>query len=190
MSLLIWIASATGSALIGLLLSLLFGDSLKRGVFAAASKLSLRQSDGLDGLWLATFYFPNPESGGEIEYVEVVELQEQFGLVTGRIVPDPRNHTLIKGVEARRPVRLRGQLKDNNYLTGIWLHPRRRAHYHGSFQLIVYPSGDEMDGQWIGFSRSKNQVLSGRWHWQRAGDQSGRLALPQTTGASDPQELR
>lgn len=160
-----WVASAIGSGLVALVITLVFHDPLKRGVFSLLSKLSLRSEEGIEGLWIATFHFPNGE--GWSTYEEAIHIEQHLGIVTGRIVPNPVNHRQVKQVEKNRPVRLRGQLKDNNYVTGIWLHPSRRAHFHGSFQLIVYPSGNEMTGQWLGFSERKNEVVSGAWEWRR-----------------------
>lgn len=167
MGLVAWMVSAVGSAVVGLVLSLLFGDALKTATYALLSKRSLHNDDGLSGVWIATFYYPDAVTGVVTPFTEAIRLEERLGMVTGRIVPHERNHERLTEAKAKNPVRIRGQLKDNRYLTGIWLHPSRHAHYHGSFQLIVDPLGDEMHGQWIGFSRTKNEVLANRWDWVR-----------------------
>jgi hypothetical protein len=168
MELLAWTVSAVGSAAIGIVLTLLFGDALKNATFSLMSKLSLHDEDGLNGVWIATFYYPHPDTGASTPFTEAIRLEERLGMVTGRVVDDPHNTPREGRAKSKNPVRLRGQLKDNNYLSGIWLHPSRQAHYHGSFQLIVYPSGNDLRGQWIGFSQTKNEVVADRWEWVRA----------------------
>jgi hypothetical protein len=50
-----------------------------------------------------------------------------------------------------------------NVLTGRWSDPEENG-YYGSFQLLISPFKDGMEGKWIGFSR-KNIVRADKMVW-------------------------
>jgi hypothetical protein len=58
---------------------------------------------------------------------------------------------------------------DGRYLTGTWRDSIPGPGYHGAFQLEMAPTGEEMSGRWVGWSRG-GLVRSGSWNWTFVGD--------------------
>jgi hypothetical protein len=152
-------------ALISMVLTLLFSDRIKQGLMPLIMRLNSSEKRGIEGKWVATFSLSVDDNVSH--FTEVIQINQSFGMVIGHIVPDPRNYEQLHSVEAQKPLRIRGELVDNRYLTGTWFHPIEIQRYHGAFQLLLSPSGDRMNGRWIGFSESMNQVDIGEWIWVR-----------------------
>jgi hypothetical protein len=121
--------------------------------------------NGIGGIWKATFEYPT-ETGKDL-YPEIIKLSSFLGQIVGNIVPHEDNHDRLSTVAHKKPVRLRGALRDNLFFTGTWFHPVDRQHYHGAFHLLVSMTGDEMEGTWIGYSDKKKIIEQGKWIWTR-----------------------
>jgi len=59
-----------------------------------------------------------------------------------------------------------GVIERGNIVTGRWYDTTPGPTYFGSFQLVIDPLGNEMQGVWIGWSK-KGSVRSGEWTWRR-----------------------
>lgn len=163
MELALWLLKWVIGPIVGAVVTLAVSEPLKEWLAPFVARLGSKKEEGVSGRWEATFYYgPN-----EDQYVEVIEVSHLFGAVVGRIVPHTSNHAAAKKVEKKRPLRVRGAVKDNRFFTGVWLHPGRRSHHHGAFDLIVKTDNEHMDGYWLGYSESKNVIESGRWSWKR-----------------------
>jgi len=152
------------AAVIFLVIGLFVSEPLKNHIGAIISRFSVSKK-GLSGLWKATFIVES--NGVRKSYVEIIKLSLFLGMYYGRIAPDDQNYDLLRKVHDKKPLRLRGQIKDDSYFTGIWFHPIETHRFHGAFQLIYELSGEEMRGVWIGMSKSKNRIDSGTWYWER-----------------------
>ena len=67
--------------------------------------------------------------------------------------------------EANATYYLIGAIESDQYVSGTW-YDGNRGGYHGTFQLIVNPANHNLEGQWIGFSRS-GTVKNGALRWER-----------------------
>ena len=103
----------------------------------------------------------------KIEYTEIILLKKRFGTIYGYIVDDDRNYEQLQLVMKKNPLRLKGFISDNRYFTGLWYHPIETYRYHGSFQLLIEPNYIKMNGQWIGYSESKQIINNGIWTWDK-----------------------
>ncbi len=110
------------------------------------------------------YFFYGPS---ETPYVEMIEISSLFGQIVGHIIPYENNQSVLKEVESKKPLRLRGSIKDNRIFTGIWFHPNRKNHHHGAFKLLIDTNNEEIRGIWLGYSESNNAIESGRWEWMR-----------------------
>ena len=160
--------SGLGYAILGAILSVIFGvifsDPLKYIFTPLLARLG-QKKDGINGIWLATFEYPT-QTGIDL-YPEVIELSTFLGQIVGRIIPHEKNHPRLVSAAPNKPIRLRGELRDNLFFTGTWLQPLDRQHYHGAFHLLVRMTGDEMEGTWIGYSDKMQAIEQGKWSWQR-----------------------
>jgi hypothetical protein len=163
MDIALWLMKLVVGTIIGAVVTLAVSEPLKEWLAPFVANLGSKKEDGVSGRWQAIFFYgPNEDT-----YVEVIEVSNLFGAVVGRIVPHPSNHPAAKKVEMKRPLRVRGAVKDNRFFTGVWLHPDRHSHHHGAFDLIIKTDNELMDGYWLGYSESKNVIESGRWYWKR-----------------------
>lgn len=165
MELALWVVGIVAGTLVSIVLTLLFSNHIKQGLMPLIIRLNSSEKRGIEGKWVATFSLSGDDK--LFYYTELIQINQSFGMVIGHIVPDPRNYDQLRIAEAQKPLRIRGELVDNRYLTGTWFHPIETHRYHGAFQLLLSPSGDRMDGRWIGFSESMNHVDIGEWIWVR-----------------------
>lgn len=114
-------------------------------------------SSGLDkqfaGEWKATYTRldepkdNSPEYGGE----EIIVFRQLGKKVTGKKLGEKK-------------IRIRGTISKDKYLTGYWYDTKKRAHYFGACQFIMYANGKEMIGKWVGFSDSRrDHIRHGNW---------------------------
>jgi len=160
----IWLASAIGSALISIIISLILADSIK-AVFYKIFKVG--KLDPIPGLWIAEYTFPK-DDGNEEKFTEIIKIKKSFGGYAGNIQPDARNYQTLKAVEHKSPRRLRAEKISDKLLTGIWFHPVAINHNHGSFQLSISSDGQTMNGIWVGSSQQQDKIISGSWSFSRA----------------------
>ncbi|MCS3451530.1 MULTISPECIES: hypothetical protein [Bradyrhizobium] len=125
--------------------------------------LGFKRPSRIDGLWKATFLF-GPE---QKPYCEVIKLKSSIGLLIGKIEPHPLNHEAVAAVADKRPIRLRGSIKEARHFTGDWMHPTEQSHELGAFHLYVDDNYREMDGLWLGYVRKRAKVEAGEWIWER-----------------------
>ena len=148
---------------VGVVVTLLAREPLKERLAPLVLLLGSKKEDGITGVWVATFWHGTPET----EYVEVIEVSLLLGQYVGRIVPHTLNQGAAKRVASGRPVRVRGSVVNNRHFRGEWLHPERRSHHRGTFDLIVRQNNVHMQGMWLGYSESQNVIQAGRWEWKR-----------------------
>jgi hypothetical protein len=149
--------------IVGVLVTLLVSEPLKERLAPLVMRLGSKRQVGVSGLWKATFYYGDAETS----HVQVIEISALLGLIIGRIVPHELNEGAAKRAEDGRPLRVRGAVKDNRFYTGTWLHPEKRSHHQGAFDLIIRRDNMRMEGMWLGYSETKNIVETGRWIWER-----------------------
>lgn len=155
---------AVFGAILSVFFGVIFSEPIKNYLTPILAKFG-QKNNGITGKWVATFEYPT--SNGIDLYPEVIELSSFFGQIIGRIIPHEENHPRLKEAAINKPLRLIGELRDNLFFTGTWLHPLDRQHYHGAFQLVVRMTGDKMDGTWVGYSDDKKIIEQGNWIWKR-----------------------
>lgn len=152
--------------IISVLVSFIFSEQLKRGLGLLLSKIDLPSNADIEGLWIAEFTMV--EGGSTKTFKEAVLLKKRLGVVYGYNVQHKLNHELLSSVASKKPIRIRANIVDNRFLTGIWYHPQRGSRYHGAFQLLIRTSGSQMEGNWTGFRESKNIISAGEWNWEKS----------------------
>ena len=167
MNVLLWVLGATGSGLVGILLSVLFQDQIRIWLASRVSLLGRGKKRGIEGIWKGTFTVVRGHVS--VQYVEAIEITRALGIVEGRIVPDARNYDALQTISDERPLRLRGEVGESFFLTGVWFHPLQTHRFTGAFQLAMDPSGKAMKGKWVGFSETLAAIDSGEWILERDG---------------------
>jgi hypothetical protein len=160
---LIFLLKYIGGPLLAIVVTLSLTEPIKERLAPLVARFGSKKEDGIQGKWLAIFEFGSPP----VQYAEVIEVSSLVGLLVGRIVPDSRNHPSVAKIADSKPVRVRGSLKDHSFFTGVWLHPSKRSHQMGAYQLLVSKSNDSMRGVWLGYSERDNAIESGNWVWKR-----------------------
>ncbi|MBX3658554.1 MAG: hypothetical protein KF740_08990 [Ramlibacter sp.] len=161
----LWFVGAIASGLIGVLLAVAFQDQTRVWLANRIRYFRRSRKRGIEGQWKATFSMNRDENTQS--YVEVIEMTSALGVVEGRIVPDDRNYEALKEQANTKPLRIRGEVGESFYLTGVWFHPLDTHRFMGSFQLLLSPSGKEMRGKWLGFSETLGSIDSGEWVFER-----------------------
>lgn len=163
MEVLLFVLKWVAGPLVSIAVTLLFSDKLKEVLAPIVLALGSKKKEGVTGKWLATFYYGEER----IPYPEVIEISTLLGSSVGRIIEHRGNHPRIAEAVKSKPLRLRGNVEDHRFFTGLWFHPVKTSHYHGAFELIVHQDGQTMSGLWIGYSESKNGIETGEWRWER-----------------------
>lgn len=157
------------SILIGVIISSIVtaisSESIIKGIGQLLTKIDLPKSAVIEGTWIAEFSIS--ESGQISTYSEAIKIIKRLGIIYGYNIPHEKNHELLKKVEEKKPMRLKGNMIDNRFFTGVWFHPNRKSRYHGSYQLLLELSGSKLTGTWTGYSESQNQITSGSWIWNK-----------------------
>lgn len=148
---------------VAVIVTLIVTEPLKTRLAPFIARFGSKKEEGITGNWLATFYYGEDEC----QYIEAIEISGLLGNFVGHIIPHAQNHADLKQIEDTKPLRLRGEVKDSRFFTGVWFHPNRRNHHQGAFKLLVNTNNEEIKGIWLGYSESKNVVESGRWEWKR-----------------------
>ena len=153
------------SVIVSSIVSVILSDKIIFGIDRLFVRLGISKYSNINGLWKATFIMGNGKN--KTEYAEIILLKKRFGTIYGYIANDNRNYERLQSVMNRNPLRLKGFISDNRYFTGLWYHPIETYRYHGSFQLLIEPNFIKMNGQWIGYSESKQIINNGMWIWDK-----------------------
>jgi hypothetical protein len=163
MEITLWVLKLISGPVVAIIVTLLVSEPLKNKLAPLVARLGTKKEEGITGKWKAIFYYGKEET----QYIEVLELSSLLGNIVGHIIPHEINHADLKLVETEKPLRLRGEVKDNRFFAGIWFHPNRQNHHQGAFELLINTNNEEIYGIWLGYSENKNVIESGRWEWQR-----------------------
>ncbi|OWQ91860.1 hypothetical protein CDN99_05670 [Roseateles aquatilis] len=163
MEVIVWIVKWAVGPVVAAIVTIVVREPLKERLAPLVLRFGSKKEDGIAGLWETRFWHGVPET----EYVEVIEVSLLLGSYVGRIVPHPLNQGAAKRVADQRPIRVRGSVLNNRHFRGEWLHPERRSHYRGAFDLIIRQNNDRLQGMWLGYSESQNVIQAGRWEWRR-----------------------
>jgi hypothetical protein len=160
MQLLGWAASAIGSAIIGVVLAVLFQD---RVADVAAQVLGPMASIGrgrrISGTWF-TYWIVVPEATSSSSAkrpspeIAVIQLRR----VGSRVVGIDRHK--------RRRYVISATLRSGMFLTGTWHDTSNNRYQWGGFQICWDVEGTGMVGKFIG-KDSRNHVNHGIWLWAR-----------------------
>lgn len=149
-------------------ISIILSDKILFALDRLFVRLGISRYSNIAGLWKATFVMGHGKNKEEFE--EIILLKKRFGRIYGFIADDPRNHQRLQSLKGKKPLRLIGYLSDNRYFTGFWYHPIETYRFHGSFQLLLEPNFIKMNGQWIGYSESKQIIDNGLWLMEKLTD--------------------
>lgn len=152
--------------IISTIISATYSETILQVLGQLLSKIDLPTQADIEGVWKVEFTVIENEI--EVTFQETIKIKKRLGIIFGYSIPDTSNLELLKNLVNNKSLRIRGKLVDNRYLTGVWFHPNRRARFHGSFQLLVGLSGNNMSGSWLGFSETKNMIDSGSWKFVKS----------------------
>jgi hypothetical protein len=149
---------AVWGAIISLVLSLIFIPLFQDAVTdflvrTLSNPFGLRKSETLTGVWEQNWQV----DGYEPIVHENTELQlNQFGKsLVGKLWFQNRTY------------RIRARIENNTYISGIWFDEKTGQVYHGSFQARIEVNNSEVNGKWVGFSKSHNKINTGNWQWKK-----------------------
>jgi hypothetical protein len=139
----------------GIVLAIVFTTLLQDPLhfFIARSfrRLGIRSKRQLSGVWRIQ-YHGNPPPPAEIPN-DFIRVKQAGSFLAGQ----------TQGESARK-FSIRAEISNDEYVTGYWNSTMNNNTYHGAFQLKIEPSGLEMSGKWIGFTR-EGVVRVGDWSW-------------------------
>lgn len=155
-----------GTTAIGILMERLLGRPLDRLLFRAQQRW--RKGTGapetLNGIWKSRFAYESSQSAGELEDEYLIVLRQGRHGITGYSLDREEGSRLTLELKLERAV-----------LTGTWQEytPEGDRAYHGTCQLLLSPTGNELIGKWMGFRRD-NAIGVGPWDWERIDTRTGR----------------
>lgn len=159
MSLMLWVAGAVASALVGLMITILFQDRISAILVRAVPGFWITTNRrSLSGIWYS-YYAVSPEHGTSFtaapaDAVLLIRLRQIGSRVAGTSARESRNYAISAA------------LQGDFYLTGTWRNFTGGRYDWGAFQLY-WPSGSTgMAGKFVG-KDSQNHINHGIWLWGR-----------------------
>lgn len=134
------------------------GPGLDRLIFAIKQKRSQGTDPApISGIWRASFLYRSSESSETLVDEYLMVLRRGIGGIRGFSIENTQRSSLTLSLQAEGEV-----------LTGTWRErtPGSARGYHGVCQLLLRPTGDLMEGKWVGFTRTR-EVGHGPWEYQR-----------------------
>jgi hypothetical protein len=131
------------------------------------------------GIWHSTYWYPSNQRPGEQDTSEyTVNVHQDGNKLVMESLPD--------NIKAHMTINL---TLDSILATGHW-YENTSPHgefegmiYSGAMQLIISEDGAEMDGQWVGIGREKQddgsykpRIYNGKWLLKRANEQEAAAA--------------
>lgn len=155
-----WLIVAIFGVVLTIILTIFLEDRIRWILLRLGGGVMPLRSHKVRGVWKAQYTYHSEEvPKGRVEVERhLIELRQSGRRVFGRNLTDGRR---------RYWYRIKGDLKQEMYLTGTWEWENGQAGgvYHGAFQLYVTPDGKRMEGKWIGFDR-RNRIQDGPWIWE------------------------
>lgn len=154
------IEGAIWGAIISVVLSLvfipLFQDSITDFfVECLSSPFGLRKSESLSGDWIQDWQVDG--SVDKVIHNDTKMILSQFGKsLVGTFRFNDRTY------------KIRARIENNIYISGIWFDEKVGQVYHGSFQARIEINNKEINGKWVGFSRSHSRINTGDWRWVKS----------------------
>ena len=133
---------------------------------------SFRKTTIFSGVYDCEYIIPwkPPEKDRRYERILLIHVGSSY---LGYLINHPNPPTDKEYRTIDKPVlRLKGELYEERYFIGEWVHPYERGRHHGAFNLMIDEDGERHCGEWNGKSSDFNKILSGRWVWTLADDQS------------------
>ncbi len=148
-----WFQAAAG-ALLGLFAGTLFSDLLKNGLAEIYVRVLRPAARPISGDWNTKYWYDTP-TGARVERSDRIRLRQLGRRAWGR----------NEGTSDHR-YRMKGQIRNDSFLTGTWDSVKNGVTFHGTFQLWITHDGREMNGKWLGLD-DPNIVNHGEWHWTK-----------------------
>lgn len=118
---------------------------------------SVERHGDLTGIWCSEYHFPSTGRGATFSGVHHVVLRHHDDTLQGTSIAHPSGSVLQLDLAVRGAVAT-GTWREETSPTGYY----KGAVYHGTLQMILDPSGHQMNGMWVGFGRDF-KVNSGQW---------------------------
>lgn len=169
MGVLVWSFSTLLSALIGVVLTVLFQDRISEmAIRVSGSLLTASRTRSISGKWYTYWeIIPDPGTSSTASSphngIDII----QFRRVGNRVVGKDQAKGYTYAISAA--------LASEAFLTGTWQDFTRNQHQWGSFQMYWEDSGWAMVGKFLGKDRN-NHVNHGVWLWAREPEELPGLA--------------
>lgn len=132
--------------------------------YALGRVLVFRKETNLAGIYDCKYYIPWKAEGDNIIYERIFIFKtgkKYYGYLIN-------NNEDTKYRRLQRPgLRLQGELFVQRYFIGWWSHPLPNDNAHGAFNIRIGLNGQHHEGQWSGESNTYDQILQGRWVWEK-----------------------
>ena len=158
MTVVLWLLGVVFSAMVGVVLTVVFSDDVAIGLARITSLGGLRGRD-VAGTWL-TYYVIIPDVATS---KTAAQPSGQIEIITLRRI---RSRIVGRNARLSREYLIRGEVTAEKFLTGTWADRSNDRHHWGGFQLNWSDSGRYMIGKFVG-KDSRNHINHGLWLWAR-----------------------
>lgn len=156
---LVLVGTLLAGAMLSVLAQSLLGSFFDRLLFRIQARFEIgtTRHRSLSGIWHGRYEYPSSASESVLVDEYFIVFRDHRGGVSGRSLPRPEGSILTLALELEGAV-----------VTGTWreLTASSQRTYHGTCQLMLNSTGDALEGEWTGYSRS-NAIQHGPWNLQR-----------------------
>ncbi|MGH3929303.1 MAG: helix-turn-helix domain-containing protein [Pseudonocardiaceae bacterium] len=127
----------------------------------AGSAAPITGEGPLAGVWYSKYVYYSSGREAQFEGEHYVVLRQRGDHVSAQSLPNSLESVLTLDLDV-----------DGSVLTGKWMERTsptgyyKGAVYHGAIQLLLDPTGQSMNGQWLGFGKKSN-INNGVWELSR-----------------------
>jgi hypothetical protein len=152
------ILGALIGGLASVILAVVLQPTLEAWRFRALARVQRgrTEADPLDGIWRSHYVYETSEAEEPQVSEHFVVFREAGRHVKGRSLPKPERSDVTLTL-----------FREGRVIGGFWRERTSRDRlYHGTLQVLLNPTGDEMRGRWVGFT-SKGGIRNGDWRFHR-----------------------
>jgi len=140
----------------GILLSILLTIVLTEPINFLIAKIfggTKLKENKVSGIWKAVWLYE--KEGKRFSIIQYYAVKQFGNYVIASSINDEINPTEIKA-----------KMSNKTFLTGTWVGKfnKDKGRYHGALQFLISPTGNKMNGKWIGFDRN-HRINEGDWEW-------------------------
>ncbi len=128
---------------------------------AASAPAATSPNDGFEGIWYSRYVYPSTGRGGDFVGQHYVVMRQQGNRLVAQSLPNTTGSNLRMELAVDSLVAT-GTWREVTSPTGYY----KGATYHGTIQLMIDPSFQNLRGMWLGFGKDF-KINSGEWSLRR-----------------------